>query len=360
MAIQGGPRPHELTVPRAELFPAQGDPVLLPYLYADAADAERQLEAVLAEHVVPLLDRVIRQQLLRRGTFRHAQEEIEDVQGDAVADVLVRLNDLRDGFNPEPIANLAAYATVVARNACHRAIRNRRPNRARLKNRLRYLFSHDPMLALWQHPSGDWVCGLGKWRGKPATPGGQTRLSALIAHPGEVRQDASAGGVISEVGVVRAVARRLDGGVELDEMVEAVALVMGITDVAPAFDDGVPLADRLEAVEPSALEMLTEREALARLWSEILELPVRQRMALLLNLRGADGSGLLGLLPLMGIATLRAIAAALEMQARELATLWKVLPLEDARIAERLGLTRQQVINLRKSARERLARRLDR
>jgi DNA-directed RNA polymerase specialized sigma24 family protein len=166
--------------------------------------------------------------------------------------------------------------------------------------------------------------------------------------------------VISEVGVVRAVARRLDGGIELDEMVEAVGVVMGITDVAPAVDDGVPLADRLEAAEPSALERLTEREALARLWTEVLALPVRQRMALLLNLRGADGSGLLGLLPLMGIATLRAIAAALEMQAHELATLWKGLPLEDARIAERLGLTRQQVINLRKSARERLARRLDR
>jgi len=34
------------------------------------------------------------------------------------------------------------------------------------------------------------------------------------------------------------------------------------------------------------------------------------------------------------------------------------LPLEDAAIAERLGLTRQQVINLRKSARARLARRM--
>jgi hypothetical protein len=34
------------------------------------------------------------------------------------------------------------------------------------------------------------------------------------------------------------------------------------------------------------------------------------------------------------------------------------LPLDDATIAGLLGLTRQQVINLRKSARERLARRL--
>jgi hypothetical protein len=37
---------------------------------------------------------------------------------------------------------------------------------------------------------------------------------------------------------------------------------------------------------------------------------------------------------------------------------WNDLPIEDARIAELLGVTRQQVINARKSGRERLARRL--
>jgi hypothetical protein len=41
-----------------------------------------------------------------------------------------------------------------------------------------------------------------------------------------------------------------------------------------------------------------------------------------------------------------------------LRTLLTRLPLDDLTIAARLGLTRQQVINLRKSARLRLARRL--
>jgi hypothetical protein len=60
----------------------------------------------------------------------------------------------------------------------------------------------------------------------------------------------------------------------------------------------------------------------------------------------------------MGIATLRQLAAALEMSAESLAETWNELPMEDSRIAELLGLTRQQVINARKSGRERLARRL--
>jgi hypothetical protein len=61
---------------------------------------------------------------------------------------------------------------------------------------------------------------------------------------------------------------------------------------------------------------------------------------------------------LQGIATMREMAQALAMPAEEFAALWNDLPIEDARIAELLGLTRQQVINARKSGRERLARRL--
>jgi hypothetical protein len=45
------------------------------------------------------------------------------------------------------------------------------------------------------------------------------------------------------------------------------------------------------------------------------------------------------------------------MTADDLAGLWHELPLDDRRIAERLAVTRQQVINLRKAARARLARR---
>jgi hypothetical protein len=52
------------------------------------------------------------------------------------------------------------------------------------------------------------------------------------------------------------------------------------------------------------------------------------------------------------------MASALEMSAEELSRLWAGLPLDDARIARRLRGTRPQVINLRMSAREFLARRM--
>jgi hypothetical protein len=100
------------------------------------------------------------------------------------------------------------------------------------------------------------------------------------------------------------------------------------------------------------------RQTLQRLWSEVRLLPVRQRAALLLNLRDTAGGNAVALIPLSGVATFDELAASLEMTAETLAEIWSELPLPDLRIAELFGITRQQVINLRQAARERLSRRM--
>jgi DNA-directed RNA polymerase specialized sigma24 family protein len=112
--------------------------------------------------------------------------------------------------------------------------------------------------------------------------------------------------------------------------------------------------DETESIESS----LIYRSALLEVWREIDLLPARQRIALLLGLRDENGSAITSSLILLRIATLDQLAAAVEMTSAELAAIWDQLPLPDMVIAERLDLNRQQVINLRKSARDRLGRRL--
>ena len=147
--------------------------------------------------------------------------------------------------------------------------------------------------------------------------------------------------------------------IEFDELVTAVAAIQGISDQPVeslaedddgGFDPATPDRDPAWRIE--------KKMFLQRLWEELTQLPVNQRAALLLNLKDASGFGCITLFPAIGIATIRQLAAALELSAERLAELWNELPIEDARIAELLGLTRQQVINARKSGRERLARRL--
>jgi len=126
----------------------------------------------------------------------------------------------------------------------------------------------------------------------------------------------------------------------------------------PGWDGEEDPLGRLPDPAPDAAAVLLQRTSLARLWEEIRQLPPRQAAALMLNLRDDQGRNALILLPLTGIATLRDIARILDMPPERFAEIWSSLPLEDSAIAEILDVTRQQVINLRKSARERLARRM--
>jgi hypothetical protein len=104
--------------------------------------------------------------------------------------------------------------------------------------------------------------------------------------------------------------------------------------------------------------MLEHQHLLALLWGEVCELPRRQRIALLLNFKDARGQDLASLLPYTRTATIEEIARAIDLPLAEFLKLWNKLPLDDATIAGYLGATRQQVINLRKCARERLERRM--
>ncbi|HKS23697.1 MAG TPA: sigma-70 family RNA polymerase sigma factor [Thermoanaerobaculia bacterium] len=117
-------------------------------------------------------------------------------------------------------------------------------------------------------------------------------------------------------------------------------------------------ANDLPDTAPTPLVRLEQRADVRQLWREIQLLRPHQRAALLLNLRGDDGRNMVGLFVLIGIASIEDVAEALAMPIEELASLWNDLPLDDLGIAARLGLTRQQVINLRRSARDRLERRM--
>ena len=148
--------------------------------------------------------------------------------------------------------------------------------------------------------------------------------------------------------------------IELDELVTAVASLLGISDqpIESIAEEEDAVASVPDVAEPDPAWRIEKRMFLQRLWEELEQLPRNQRAALLLNLKETSGFGCITLFPATGVASVRQLAAAVEMTPESFAELWNDLPLEDAKIAELLGLTRQQVINARKSGRERLTRRL--
>lgn len=291
------------------------------------------LESLVGERIARTVRTVVRAEMFRRRAA--TLEDIEDVCSDAMVAFLSRLEREDAG----ELEDLEAYAAGIARRACSAWSRRRYPEFHRLRSRLRYLLRSDRRFALWQDAEGSWIGGQAAWsERRPAASPDAAAFHAipLTARPAEV---------------VAAVFSLAGQPLYFNDLARVCAQLWEIEDTP----------ETLEAVEHAAPTPEPEADysaRLARLWEEIRQLPQRQCAALLLNLRGADGESAANGLVLSGVTTLRALATLLGYDPLEFAELWTRLPLSDLEIAAHLQITRQQVINLRKCARERLTRRM--
>jgi DNA-directed RNA polymerase specialized sigma24 family protein len=339
----------------------QVDPLVAPFLgKLDDVEWERLLTPLVTEHIQPIVRGVVRRRLgeAARARAERADPLFDEVVADALVRVIARLRAMTSG---DPIADLRAYVAVTAFHACDDYLRWKYPLRARLKNRLRYALTHAADLALWTNAAGDRLAGLGGWRTRPPS-GSASPLQQLVEDPRAFVEAASRMTGLRDTDAFVLLPRLLEAlgqPIELDTLVSVVAELWGVRDAAAdTGGDAQKAAEQLPDLRSDAATEVERRLYLERLWSEIRALPIRQRAALLLNLRDEEGGGILSLFPITGVVTIRGLAEALEIPAEAFAVLWNELPLDDAEIAARLGLTRQQVINLRKSARERLYRRM--
>ncbi len=152
---------------------------------------------------------------------------------------------------------------------------------------------------------------------------------------------------------------RSGGPIGFDEVVKIAAETWHIHDQPiESIDTGGSERDhQFTSSEPRVDLALEQRLFFEQVWLEVCQLPVLQRAALLLNLRDSRDGGVISFLPFLGVASKEELARLLEMPYEDFENLWNELPLDDSRIAQMFGITRQQVINLRKTARERLVRR---
>jgi hypothetical protein len=350
---------NNLAATTRDLLPQSGsDAALLPYLQAESLeDSERALVKLISEHIDPVIREVSRRRLHQIGVVRATDPatQVEDIRGDIIVRLLARLQKLKSDPREEAIADLRGYVAVMTTHACYRHLRQKHPQRHILKEKLRYLLANQNGLAVWKSDQGEMVAGFAAWRSGKSTAA-PDKLEMLRRNPATcVPAEFSARKVTRPAALLAAIFDCAGGPIPFDTLVNVMARLWGIEDREEADEEALARVADQRAGTGAELEA---REYLSLLWVEIKLLPLRQRVALLLGLKEEHGRNLLALLPLMGIAAMRQIAEALEMTAAQLAELWQQLPLEDARIAARLQLTRQQVINLRKSARMRLARRM--
>jgi len=338
--------------------PAEPDALLAEFLAAADEEASRPALARLLEEVArPLLGRVLSRQLGGRNSGIEPAD-VEDLLSATLLKLHLHLIAVRSGDHAPP-ASFADYVAVAGFNAVSGFFMARQPERTRLRDRVRYVLRREERLASWSGADRDTVCGLARHRGRPAAERPE-RLDGIVA--AAVTREGAGWGRFPAL--VSRILVELAAPCRLEELVDALATTLGVDErpagLTPVRDATGPKtkARPLAAVGRTALERIEATEKVGLLWEEIRELPENQRFALLVNLRGEGDEAPLEQFLLSGVVGAGELAGALGLTPPELAALLPTLPRDDAWIAERLGLTRQQVINLRKSARLRLARRL--
>ena len=325
------------------------DPGLERYLSAPPeSPAEHDAFRSLIDRVTPVVEGVIR----GRVGATIAATDREELCSEATLQLIKRLQEIKSDPAGNSIANFDGYAAVTAFNVVHMHLRRVHPERQRLRNRIRHVVRKTSRFALWRSPSGYVVCGRAADTASGECSDADLDRVPPLSPPLFVTWNDAIGQpqIVCALDHVFVHAQK---PVELERLVEKVAELFRLP-VAPS-----PAA-RIERIDgtPSVESSLVYRSALTEVWREVDLLLPRQRIALLLGLRDENGSAITSLLILLRIVTLDELAAAVELTSEELTAMWDRLPLTDIDIAERLDLTRQQVINLRKSARERLGRRL--
>jgi hypothetical protein len=344
------------------------DVLLLPFLFAKGeAEEDELLAGLIREQIEPVITKIIKNKLRVPLTEAEGSERNQDaleLAGDLRATILSELRSLKAGSHGKVINNLQHYVAIKAYSACTDYFREQHPQRWRLKNSLRHHLRQNPDFALWESEGHRWLCGLIAWADAAQIPEPLTdqlqqlsenpRLSLLAASPDVDVQ------LLPPAELLTAIFECVGHPVELDRLVSIAAKVRGVKDYpVESFDDeNSQLHGSLVDTSLRADVALEQRLYLERLWVEVCELPRLQRAALLLNLRDAVGGSVIAFIPYLKIASRQEIAENLLMSDEQFSDIWNELPLDDATIAGLLGVTRQQVINLRKTARERLARRM--
>lgn len=313
--------------------------------------AEASLSELIHEQKESTIKEIVRSKLrvsLSQTDSSHNNQEALDLVTDVQTTILSSLRNLKHGSSSKAIADFGGYVATMTYNACHQLLRRKYPKRFQLKNKLRYLLSHDAKFALWQ-TDNDWLCGLAAWRGAKRS----TIDLSNIEHARQKFKGSAPSNRQDLIDLISKTFELLTGPILLDEFVSLVFDQLQIREDVMVEEDASE-----KSSEPDSLIQLESRGQLEALWKEICDLPLRHRIALLLNLRDRRGADALELFHLTRVAGIREIAKSLDFQPEEFASIWNKLPLDDAAIADHLGLKRQQVINLRQSARARLARRL--
>ena len=201
---------------------------LLEPLLSEISDeqADELLLRLITVHADPVIKSVIRYKLRLPPYGATERAESDDVYQEVILQLLGQLQQFRKLPGSHPISDLHGMAAVIAHRTCSRWIRRQFPERHALKNRLHYLLSRQPGLALWKDDNERLVAGFSDWREQKKPVCTRLPVESEAAHNTTFKSDRKQ----ELADTVATVLNHAGGPVEFDDLVGIVATKLGVTD----------------------------------------------------------------------------------------------------------------------------------
>ncbi len=351
------------------------DSVLASYLKAkDIQAREALLEELMIVHTVPIIRRVLRQQLgvICSESKSFTNSDAVDLCQEIVTRILTKLREMPIKLHSKEIQDYVSYTIRITRNSCHDYLRNKYPSRHQLKNRLRYLISGSRRYSLWQSPAVyKQCCGHLEWKGRPP---GRTWISDEILVERIKSQLPITRKLTAKVleEIVNLIFTQINSPIEIDHLVTLVARILDSRELVIEsldFDHSghsrhaghsgyAWMANEIADRKLRADELLEYRERIRRLWQEIVKLPVKQRKIIVLSPVDHHGEDLWSLLVESGVVKFHDLLTALDLTRDDFLMLWRRMPLKSAELAGYLELSRENIARWRYYARQQLRKNL--
>lgn len=345
------------------------DSIISSYLKeSDPFKRERILEEIISSQALPVIRRVLRQQL---GFYvsvpgREANNaEADDLSHEIVTRIIERLRSLRrddEGGGDAVISDFTSYVSRVARNLCYDYLRHKYPIRHLLKSRIRYMLVRNRDFSLWKDDQTNLICGLREWEGQSLRnlrpdQHQEDRIVEQVKSRHTINRERPAK-LLTQV--IRHILIEADGPVVLDRLVSLVTRIIESTElVVESLDTELDLLQgTLPDQRPLIDQRLEDRERMRRLWNEIMKLPILQRKVVLLSTIDGIREDLWSLFLESGTVSRSNILEALSIRDDEFHQLWPAMPLDVTGLASYLGISRDQVIRAKYYARQRLKKSL--
>lgn len=328
------------------------DQLLLPYLQAsEESERQRHLDELLLVYSAP----VVRQALRRRLGFYVNQlginphnQDAEDLYQEIMTKILQTLHDLGTSATKTEIENLRQYVSGIASNACNDLLRTKSPPRARLKNNLRFILSHQRDFAVWK-VGDETMCGFREWRDSRKNLSQKTRLAEVEQRLGTFHSTRFPRENLKQVPLPKLIAELFQwtgGPVNLDVLVNIISKLLEVKDYPVESVD----ESNLEYIETriaqntlSTSSRLEEQALLRRLWQELKELSTAQRDVFCFGFEDSAGRDLFTVLLEAEIVTFEQLARELGRSTETIVGFWSRMPTDDEAIAHELTTTRSQV-----------------